>query len=254
MNKKSIGIYALVLTLLTAVVGGLMRWYLLENVMVERGIAQAGSHFPLAMAIVVVACLVGICVFTCYMENRPSYSDNFGNVTNRQLYAFLTLCGVCLALTGVLRLKQQQPALETANFYMCILGGVTFAVFAILQMLGRRPHVLLLLPFCIFTLLQLVCDYRAWSGDPLMLDYCYTLLADVVSMLAIFQLGGFCFDKGKRRITAFWCSCGVVLNAISLADAIHVNTLSDIAYRSAMTLLLLVLLYLFCTEAKKSEA
>ena len=252
MKRKSIGLFAIVLTALTAAVGGLMRRYLLENVMVARGIVQDGSYFPLAMAIVVVVCLIGIAIFTGYMENRPGYMENFG-VVDRRPFVTLTICGGLIAMTGVMQLGEPQSALEKANFYMCILGGLTFAVFSILHMLGRRPHVLLLLPLCIFTVMQLVCDYRMWSGDPLLLDYCYTLLADVVFMLAVFHLGGFCFDKGKRRITAFWCGSGIVLNAISLVDATYSNTLSDIIYRAALLLMLLVLMGIFCIDTRKFE-
>ena len=58
----------------------------------------------------------------------------------------------------------------------------------------------------------------------MILDYCFDLLVLICIMCATFHLGGFCFDKGRRRATVFFCFCGIFFSAAALADgdrAIH---------------------------------
>ena len=49
--------------------------------------------------------------------------------------------------------------------------------------------------------------------------YLISLLTLICAMLSAFQLAGFCFDRGKRRLCLFWTLSAVYFQSISLADA-----------------------------------
>lgn len=69
-----------------------------------------------------------------------------------------------------------------------------------------------------FLLLNLVLNFRRWSVDPVVLDYCYKLFFSICAMLGVYYTGGYLFDKGKRRVSAFWCLLGVFFAGVTLAD------------------------------------
>ena len=65
----------------------------------------------------------------------------------------------------------------------------------------------------------LLVRFRLWSKDPLLGDYCFQLFAGVLGMLAVFNLTGFAFDKGRRKITLFYSHAAIMLCLISLPDS-----------------------------------
>ena len=99
-------------------------------------------------------------------------------------------------------------------------GAVTaicWAVVALDRFRGRKlPAPLFMIP-ALFYAVRLILDFRNWSRDPMILDYCFDLLALICIMCATFHLGGFCFDKGKRRLTVFYCCCGILFGAAAIA-------------------------------------
>ena len=104
---------------------------------------------------------------------------------------------------------------------MVILPGLTalcWAVIALQSRSGQPSPWLYMLPVVFFGA-ELVEKFRIWGSDPQILDYCYALLALIATMCALFHMGGFCFGKGKRRLTVFFAMCGMFFNGAALADA-----------------------------------
>ena len=50
----------------------------------------------------------------------------------------------------------------------------------------------------LFFAVRLIMDFRLWSQDPQILDYCFDLFALLSIMCATYYLGGFCFAKQSR--------------------------------------------------------
>ena len=93
--------------------------------------------------------------------------------------------------------------------------------------------------FCsmsLYLIIRLIVCFQAWNTDPSIYDYCYMLLAAICTMLAAFQLAGFSFDKGKRRITLFWTLSSVFFCCISMADAVHDGDLGSMLVMLALLL------------------
>lgn len=98
-----------------------------------------------------------------------------------------------------------------------LVTAICWAAAALDRDRGRRiPAALLLLPTLFFAV-ELVLEFRNWSKDPAILDYCFDLLALICIMCASFELGGFCFDQGRRRSAVFFCCCAAVFGAAAVA-------------------------------------
>jgi hypothetical protein len=105
--------------------------------------------------------------------------------------------------------------------WLGIAAGLCVIAFAILCKCHRTPSPLLYMLVSIYLVVRLIVRFQNWNTDPSIHDYAYELLAAICTMLGCFQVAGFGFNKGKRAITAFWCSCAVFFTGISLADALE---------------------------------
>ena len=77
--------------------------------------------------------------------------------------------------------------------------------------------------------MELLVKFRGWGNDPVVLDYCFELMALIGTMCGLFQSAGFCFDKGHRRTAVFFCLFGVFFGAASVADAAGAEILVRLA-------------------------
>lgn len=100
-----------------------------------------------------------------------------------------------------------------------ILAALCVFLAAVGRMKGARPlSALYLIPF-FFLAVRLIVDFKGvWSSDPAILDYCFDLFAMLAAMTATYHLAGFCYDRGRRARTTFWCLTGALFSVLSLAD------------------------------------
>lgn len=77
--------------------------------------------------------------------------------------------------------------------------------------LTKKPHALLHLALTVSLILNLIHDFRLWSVDPQVSDYCFRLFALLCTMLAALYHGGLQLRIGKRKSAAFLCLFGIVL-------------------------------------------
>lgn len=129
------------------------------------------------------------------------------------------------------------------------LGGLITAVCWVIVALKRQQGmetsaVLFMLP-ALFYAMELIVEFRDWSRDPQILDYCFELFARICVMCATFHLGGFSFAKGRRKLTAFFCLCGVVFSATAMAG----GSLGAMLTAFAAAVWLLANLWLLLDEA-----
>ena len=94
---------------------------------------------------------------------------------------------------------------------------------------AKPAHGALFLLPAVFYVVELVLQFRLWTQDPVILDYCYDLLALICTMCALFHLGGYSFDQGRRRLTVFFALCGVFFNAAAMAGAPAAETFGYLA-------------------------
>lgn len=124
-----------------------------------------------------------------------------------------------------------------------ILAAISMVVLALLRQKGNQIPLWELLPI-FYLLLRLVFLFKSWSTDPMILDYCFKLLALVTGLLGGYGAAGFCFDLGQPRKTLFYSSCGVFFSAMAVADSLQEGSIN--ALFSDLGLMLWLLPVVFC--------
>ena len=102
-----------------------------------------------------------------------------------------------LLLAGVIfqrALSFYAVAYDRLNLFAAISGfaaAVALLVIGICRMIPKKPSFLFHSIVSIFFALQLVSQYRNWSSDPQLMDYCFYLAAFICLMFTAYFLAGF---------------------------------------------------------------
>lgn len=235
---------AMLLAVLSAAAAYGLRLRQLHTIYDETGrvMSGAGSGFFTAFAIVMVLLFA---VYSWLLRSRKKSAALAG----RSLTAMVCGCGAALAMvlgSAAMLLSPEQ----TADRVLAVGGFVTAACWlwtAMCRYRGQKPSVWLFLVPVLFFALRLVIHFRSWSRDPAILDYCYALFAHISVTCALLHMGSFSFDKGGRRITVFFCFCGIFFGAASLAGA----RLRELCVTGGAMLWLLTNLWLLLRPARK---
>ena len=143
--------------------------------------------------------------------------------------------------------------LSNSLCYWGVLAGVCVLIFAIRSYQDRQPSPVLYMFVSLYLVIRLIVNFQTWNTDPSIHDYAYTLLFAISAMLGCFQVAGFSFDKGGRRITGFWCVCSVFFGAVSAPDAMG-NTASMLTHVALVLLsLIMALEMVFAKEEEEEE-
>lgn len=205
------------IVLLTAVLGMLagagLRVYQLTRCMTETGLIVPGSRILYGMLGFAVVGVI-LTAILCGRLNRVLGTERC--FCAAQGYLFADLAAAVVVFYGSL-----QRLLDGGNLYI-FAGGMAAAVLLAAAALcygkqSRATFWLLLLP-CVFLAVQLINDFKRWSTDPLVIDFCFRLLAQLCGMLAVFHLSGFPLNVGRKRLTVFWSVGTVVFTAMLLPD------------------------------------
>lgn len=136
----------------------------------------------------------------------------------------MKLRGAAVILAALVLLGSYMPlnfdgdTLSLVVMALAFVAACAMAVEGVFHMQGQTGSLVggCILP--VYLAISLVADYRVWSQDPLVVDYCFQLLFLVSAMLASYYLAGFRVGKGKRRFTLFYTACAVVFAGSVLAD------------------------------------
>lgn len=177
---------------------------------------RPGAGFSLFTVVTILAVLA-FGAYARILRGRKKY-----NAVSGGSLPVLIASGAAAVLLAVgsilLAVKYQQEGdllIAAFGFLTAVCWGGTAAG----RYVGKKvPTALLLLP-AVYYVISLVCQFRFWTRDPVILDYCYDLFALISTMCAVFHLSGYCFDEGRRRMTVFFSLCGVFFSAAALAGA-----------------------------------
>ncbi len=109
--------------------------------------------------------------------------------------------------TGI---QRNQALLELLQ----LLAGISVLSAAWLRWKKGASLLLLHAVPCLWQVLILLLNFRNWSMDPTIADYCFRLFALICGMCGCYHIGTFCFGGGRRRMTAFWCLSGVFFTLV----------------------------------------
>ncbi len=232
--------------------GAFCRWYQLKHELLFDGSLAEGAFMQRVLPLLALTFFVGFSFIIYGLKNIPHHKDCFPGTA---AFATTLPAGLFLIIGNVLRLllgtdttaayTEVSVALMKVLPYLGILAGLCIILFGLLSRWEKTPSPLLFMAVSIYLVVRLIVCFQEWNMDPSIHDYAYKLLASIFTMLGCFQISGFSFGKGKRRITILWCLCSAFFNAISLPDYLTqdpmeaLNTISFLLLTGLFALLLL---------------
>ena len=196
------------------------------------------------------------------LEQRASWQNIFSTAPMANIFMLTAALGLLIGNLFLLASKSSSVSVavnapqviaifNTVQAPLGLAAAACVATFAITCLFGKKPSALLFMIASLYTVVRLILQFQSWNTDPSVAVYCYQLLAAICTMLGIFQLAGFSFDKGKRRITLFWCLSAVFFCGISVADTLANRNIGEIILNASLLLLMVGASWqlLFCKGA-----
>ena len=224
MESKTNRPAVLAFTAVGAVAGFLLRRWQLHSAFDEAGLVIRGSASSWVLGIVCAVLVVALAFLSRRLPRKSGYEESFSSGMPEMLIsviaAVLLLAGSALEL-----LHGTTGKLALVVHFLGVCSALCILVTAMQRYRGVVPPVAVHILPCLYLVIKLIADFKQWSVDPAVLDYCFELFAAIAAMCAIYHLGGFCFDKGGRRISVFWCLSCLVFSVVALADGGLTHTL-----------------------------
>ena len=214
MEQKLRRLPVMIVTVLLAAAAFFLRRNQLKTAFDSIGVIPGAGRLFIWITIAVVLLFA---VYAFFLRGRKKYTS----ISSRwmPLLAVSCVAAAILLLSSILRLTAMTQKLDLLVAFGGVITAACWAGTAMSRYQAKRAHgVLMLLP-AVFYVVDLVLQFRLWTRDPIILDYCYDLLALICTMCALFHLGGYSFDQGNRRVTTFFTMCGVFFNAAAMAGA-----------------------------------
>lgn len=215
MEKVLGRIPAIFLTLFSAVAAFVLRTSQLENAYDSTGRMVTGlGTGPLTWLCMLMVVVFG--VYSFFLIPQKKYpviaSDDLG------LFVLTTASAVGTILGCVLLALNLELMSDLLIATIGVISGICWFVAGLDRVRGRKVPAALFMAPALFYAVELICEFRYWSRDPMILEYCFDLLAMICVMCATYHFGGFSFDRGSRRRTVFFCMCGILFCAAAMAD------------------------------------
>lgn len=214
MRAKTNRTLILCLLLATGAVGFFLRRWQLSTAFDEAGLVRSGSPSIWVLSVFALVVTVLAALAAARLDKRSAYRGCFSSgapeMTVTVLSAALVLAGCVLAMVN-----GQRTAPVTV---LGVAAALAMGAVGLLRGRGTMPVAAVHLIPCVYLIVTLIVDFRRWSVDPTVLDYCFDLFAAIGTVCATVNLMGFCFDKGRRRETVFWCLAGSFFSMVSQGD------------------------------------
>lgn len=210
------------LLMIACLMGMALRLWAMNTAIAAGGLPVA-NHISTYLTVLFSLIMVGL--FLYWSHSSPGRSGK-KNVLDYSLHQFSQgMLGSVLILFGAV-VEFVEAFLytpSTSSLFMC-LGGFVAGICLMLVAYSRRTgthrypaaH---LLPI-VYLVVKLILNFKDWSTDPIILDYCFILFALIFSLLAFYQSTGFFFQDGKPRKTLFYCLAAVFFSAMAAAEGL----------------------------------
>lgn len=123
--------------------------------------------------------------------------------------------GCAAAAVGFLITAFQETT--SISFLLSIATALLLFGLGLCCLLGIAPHALLGGGLSACFAIRMVLQYRTWSADPQLMDYCFQLFACVGLMLASYHQGAFGIGLGSHKKLWFWSLTSLYLCCLTPA-------------------------------------
>lgn len=201
------------LILSAGTLGSVLRAVLYATGVDEKGLLVTGHWAGTGVWLLTAAVAAAMLILLRDLTGPEQYRDAFpASVFSA---AGSILAGVAFLLCGAPEAAEGNLAI--AELVLRFAAAISLACVGFCRFAGRKPFPLLHGAVCLYLALRMVCQYRLWSADPQLQNYCFCLGAYLALMLTAYQLAA--FDAGFGSHKKLW-TCGlaaVYLCAVSLA-------------------------------------
>ena len=195
--------------------GMLLRFLLYATGTDDQGLLSR-SHFAHYLVWILTAVtLAGLFLFSRSITGPDLYRDCFPTSTPAGI-------GCILAAVGILITTITESTAESGSAELvCTVFGFAAALIllflGVCRLCGLEPSFLCEAVLCVYFAIRMVSQYRHWSSDPQLMDYCFHLCACVGLMLSTYHHAAFGVGMGRHRSLWFFSLATVYLCCMTLA-------------------------------------
>ncbi len=169
-----------------------------------------------ALTLVAIAVPALLLVLTRRMRNGSKYQFNFPP-------SLVSALGICLGalsigLYSLLSLSGSGDGFALLGNVLGLGSAGILVYSAWCRWKGIVPNLLLYLILDVYLMVRLIGQFRYWSSDPQLLDYCFQLLATVCLMMTCYHRAAFAIGRGRRRSYALYALNTLFFCCLSLVD------------------------------------
>lgn len=180
----------------------------------DKGLLATGHWASIALWCLTAAVLAALALFTRQIQGPEDYRDCYPASSPAGIAG--VLLALAIGLTTFTELGTTEGPLGIVSTVLGFAAAVCLLLLAYCRMAGAKPLFLFHAVVCVYFALRMVCQYRHWSSDPQLQDYCFYLCAYVALMLTAYHHAAFDADMGKHRVLWFLSLAAVYLCCLSL--------------------------------------
>ena len=215
-------ILSLILLPLTALVGCGIRYWNLTAGIDAQGLPI--SHHPSAFALAGwgILCFLLFAILAAASQGRSGRSTVLHTCGARSVLSYIGAVMLLLAAVLDFAAALVQGA-GISDPIMCLLGlfsGICLFVTAWMRSHEKATYPPLELVPDIYLVVKLILNFKGWSTDPIILDYCIMLFAMIFVVLGFYYSTGFLFDLGKPRLTLLFTLCACLFSAVAIVEGV----------------------------------
>lgn len=216
--KPTLKIQALPFLVLGAGGTGLVLRVLLYTLAVDnRGLIP--RNHPLHMLSILLTLFVVALVVISVQNLRGSNSYSFNFPQSRAGFVGNLFAAGWLLTAAFTLLEEAEGALEMLHFLLALVNVPCLVFTGYCRLKSKRPAFFCHGLLCLFLALNMICQYRSWSGDPQVEGYLFHIFACVFLALTAYYRTAFDLGMGKRRLYLLFSLMSVYFCFLSLVGA-----------------------------------
>lgn len=197
------------------ILGLILRFMLYATGVDEKGLLGAGHWASSGVFLLTSMVTVMLFLWCRSFTDAERYSD--ACPSSPWSAAGSIAAGIAFLLSGTIEAPSEAFAIVEPLLRLAAAASLIWVGFC--RFTGRKPLFLFHCCVCLYLGLRLVCQYRIWSVDPQIQNYCFFLGAHIALMLTCYQLAA--FDAGFGSQQQLWAAG---LAAVYLAIVALVNS------------------------------
>ena len=203
------------LTVLAAgILGLLLRLWLHASANGNTGLLAANHPASFLLWVLTAAVVAAIVWATRDLKHGTRYRFNFPPFLPGAVGCLLG--ALSIGVSAVSEWIQYPDTLTVIASLLGILATAALLFLADARRKGNHPNFLYHGVVCLYFMFRLVSQYRHWSADPQLMNYCFPLLASVCLMLSSYQNAAFDAKQGNRRMHTIFHLGAVYFSFLSL--------------------------------------